>query len=935
MRARQMVNERMTQARALPNVSTPPTLLQPIATANRIMNIGLSSKTVPLIDMSVQAQWTIVPRLTGVPGVANVSIWGQRNRQVQVQVDPARLHDKSVTLEQVVKTAGEAVWASPLTYLNSSTPGTGGFIDMPNQRLNVRHVFPITAAADFANIPVVGTSLALREVADVVEAHQPLIGDAILKDGPGVLLVVEKYPGFNTVEVTKGVEAALAELRPGMTGIDVDTAIYRPASFIERATGNLSNAILIAAILAVIGLAALLGSWRATLVAATSIAVSLAAACLVFYLRGTNLNMIVVAGLLMAIAAVVDDAIVDAGNILRRLRETDAGEARPVWRIIASASTEIRGPMLYATLIGVIAMVPLLLMEGLSAELFRPVAWSYITAVVISLVVATTVTPALAMVLSPKAPVAQQGESALAGRLRRLYGRLAGPAMRSPGPAYALVAAGVLLGVLIWTQQQHAMVPSFKETDVFIEVEAPPGTSLQAMERTAGALIHDLRAIPGVRDAAAQIGRALLSHELADVNSAEVWVSLDPNANYETALAAMRSAVGAHPEISGDVQTFLSKRMRESVTGEDQAISVRIYGEDLGILRSKAQEIKQALAKIDGIKKPEIEPQAEQQAIDVEVDLDKARAYGLKPGDVRRAASALIGGITVGSLFQEQKVFDVVVWGRPDIRKNLDDIQNLMVDTESGTQVRLADVARVATVNTPSVIHRQNASRRIDVEAEISGRSLAAVTEEAKRVIKDGAFPFEYHAEVLGEQVERQAAVRSMYSYLIAAAIAIILLLQAALGSWRLAGLMVVGAPVATLGGFLAAYLAGGALSLGSLVGFFALLSLAVRNGIMLIKHLQSLEQQEPGQASGLVLRAAGERLPAVLASAITIGLIVLPFAVLGDIAGLEILHPAAVVILGGLVTSTILTLFVVPALYPRFVAKAAAEVPALAAKAA
>src|SRR3954453_14072343 len=232
MRARQMVNERMTQARALPNVSTPPTLLQPVATANRIMNVGLSSKSVSLIDMSTQAQWTVVPRLTGVPGVANVSIWGQRNRQVQVQVDPARLHEHSVTLDQIVKTAGAALWSSPLTYLNSSTPGTGGFIDPPNQRLNVRHVFPITAAADFANIPVAGTSLALHDVADVVESHQPLIGDAILKDGPGLLLVVEKYPGFNTLEVTKGVEAALAELRPGMQEISVNTEIYRPAGFI-------------------------------------------------------------------------------------------------------------------------------------------------------------------------------------------------------------------------------------------------------------------------------------------------------------------------------------------------------------------------------------------------------------------------------------------------------------------------------------------------------------------------------------------------------------------------------------------------------------------------------------------------------------------------------------------------------------------------------
>ena len=926
MKARQMVNERMTQARALPNVSTPPTLLQPVATANRIMNIGLSSKTVSLIDMSVQAQWTVVPRLTGVPGVANVSIWGQRNRQVQVLVDPAKLHENGVTVDQIVKTAGEAVWSSPLTYLNSSTPGTGGFIDTPNQRLSVRHVFPITAAEDFAKIPVTGTSIALRDVADVVESHQPLIGGAILKDGPGLLLVVEKYPGFNTVEVTKGVEAALAELRPGMAGIDIDIGIYRPAGFIERATSNLSTAVLIAAILAVVALGALLGSWRATVVAAVSITLSLAAAGSVFYLRGVNLNMMVLAGLLMAVAAVVDDAIADADNIMRRLRETD-GETRPAWRIIASAALEIRGPMLYATLICVIGVAPLLLMEGLTAQLFKPLALAYITAVLLSMVVATVVTPALAMVLAPRTPVPQPSASPQAGpvvmaKLLGFHQRLALTPLSSPVAAYLLVIGGVLLGGLIWTQQEHTLIPAFRETDVFIELQGPPGTSLQAMERSTGSLIHDLRVLPGVRNAAAQIGRALLSHELADVDSAAVWVSLDPKADYENMLANIRRVVGLHPEINGEVQTFLSKRMRESVTGEDQAISVRIYGENLDILRAKAKEIQGILAKIDGVRNPQIEPQPEQQSIDIEVDLDKARAVGLKPGDVRRNASALAGGITVGSLFQEQKVFDVVIWGRPEIRKDLKDIQNMMIDTESGTQVRLGDVAHVATVSAPSVIHRQGASRRMDVEADVSGRSLAAVTEEARRLIKTSAFPFEYHAEVLGEHVERQAATKSLYSYLIAAAITIVLLLQAALGSWRLAGLIVVGAPVATLGGFVAMALSGGGLSLGALIGLVVVLGLGVRNGIMQIRHLQYLEQQSAEPTSSLVSRGVHDRLPAVLASTITIGVIALPFAVFGNIAGLEILHPAALVILGGLVTSTILTVFVVPALYPRFVVK-------------
>ena len=925
MRARQMVNERMTQARALPNVSTPPTLLQTVATASRIMNIGLSSKSVSLIDMSVLAQWTIVPRLTGVPGVANVSIWGQRNRQVQVLVDPVKLHRNGVTLDQVVKTAGEAVWSSPLTYLNSSTPGTGGFIDTPNQRLNIRHVFPITAAEDFASIPVVGTSLELRKVADVVEGHQPLIGDAILKDGPGLLLVIEKAPGYNTVEVTKNVEAALDELRPGMTGIDVDTGIYRPASFIERATSNLSTASLIAAFLAIVALSAVLGSWRATLVAATSLTLSLVAAASVLYLRGANFNMMVVAGLLTAIAAVVDDAIVDVENILARLRQRNPGGSRPpTWRIITDAAIEIRRPMLYATLIGVVAVAPVLLMQGLSAAFFKPLVWSYIIAIVVSLLVATAVTPALTMLLSARASGPLSGGSAFLGGIQRLYSRMAGPALRSPALALACVAAGIVVAVLAWSQLERSLIPSFKETDVFVELQAPAGTSVQAMDRLTTALIRDLRAVPGVRNAAAQIGRALLSHEVSDANSAQVWVSLDPKADYKATLEAVQQVVAAQPGVDGEVQAYLSKKMREGVTGEDQAISVRVYGEDLGILRSKAEEIRQVLAGISGVKSPEVEPQPEQQEISVEVDLEKAREYGLKPGDVRRAASALVGGITVGSLFQEQKVFDVVIWGHPDIRKDLNDVQNLLIDTESGAQVRLRDVAKVSSVAAPSVIHRQGVSRRIDVEAAVSGRSVDAVTREARRRIREVAFPFEYHAEVLGEYVERSAAWRSVYSYLIAAVVAIVLLLHAALGSWRLAALLILGAPVAALGGFVAASLGGGVLTLGSFLGFLAILGLALRNGIIQIRRFQDLEQQDAGRGSSL-MRGVEERLRPVVASTITIGAIVLPFVALGNVAGLEILHPAAVVILGGLVTSAIFVLFVLPALYPRFAAAIAA----------
>ncbi len=923
LKARQMVQERLVQAHALPNVSSPPILQQQVSSASRILNVGLSSKSVSLMDMSVQARWTIVPRLVGVQGVANVSVYGLRNRQLQVLVDPAKLHSKGVTLEQVVKTAGESVWASPLTFLNSSTPGSGGFIDTPNQRLGVRHISPTVSAESFAKVPVYGTSLALGDITNVVEDSQPLIGDAILKDGPGLMLVIEKFPGANTGEVTRAVEAALAELAPGMKGIEVDTTFYRPAGFIERATQNLSTGLLFAYVLLIAGVFALLGSWRAALIAAVTMPLSLFAAGYVLHLRGINVNMMVVAGCLLAIAVIIDDAIHDVENMLRRLRQTHRDAGHTSLSIIVKAALEVRGPMLYATIIIVLLVAPVLFMRGPAAAFFEPLIWSFIIAVMASMAVALVVTPALAALLLSHESQAQRNEPGfIIDALQRAYDKVAEPVTRSPLPTYVLAAATICAGYLIWTQVERSMVPSFKETDVVIEWNSASGTSLVAMSRSTSAVMGELRAIPGVRSAAAHVGRAVLSDDAADVNSAEIWVSIDPAADYNATLAAMEKVVDGHPGMEGEVTTFLSKKMREALTGGDEQITVRVYGHDLGIIRAKAEEIKSILSKIDGIDDPKVEVSVDKTTIEVKVDLDKARVYGLKPGDVRRAASTMVAGITVGGLFEDQKVFDVVVWGAPEIRANVASIRDILIDVETpkGTQVRLADVADVKTVSSPGMIKRQGVSRRIDVGADVKGRDLAEVSREVARRIKDVSFPFEYHAQVLGEHFSRRAALKPLGGYAVAAVIVALLVLQAALGSWRLALLSTLSIPVVVFGGLITTVIGGGVFSLGSLLGITAVLALTARNGIILIRHFQSLEQIESvpfGEA--LVIRGVRERFLPIVTSALCLCLFFLPFVFLGNIAGLEIVHPMAVAILGGVVMSLLVTLAAIPALYLRF----------------
>jgi Cu/Ag efflux pump CusA len=922
MKARQMVQERLTQAHALPNVSSPPVMLQPVSSTSRVMNIGLSSKSVSLIDVSIQARWNIAPRLAGVPGVANVSIWGQRERQVQVLVDGRNLLKKGVKLEQVIKTTGEAVWSSPLTYLNSSTPGTGGFIETPNQRLSIRHQLPISTVSTFAKVPLSGTTVRVGDVAFLAEGHQALIGDAIIGDGPGLMLAIEKFPGFNTSDVTRGVERAMEELKPGLPGIDINTRIYHPASFIERATGNLGKAAIISIILVAVVLGLLMGSWRAAVIALAAILMSFVAAGLLLQAAGISLSMMVIGGLLMASGVVVHDGILDADNMLRRLRAPR--EEQSSFLVLARAMLETRRPMLYASLIVVLAVVPVLFMQSRSAAFFAPMAWAYIAAVAVSMLVALIVTPALAaLLLANTAPNVKS--DAPIDRLAGIFDRVGGSVLRWP---IACIGAGVVAAIAsfaILTPLERNLVPSFRETDLLVEWQGTPGTSLQAMMRSTEGLIHDLKQIPGVQNANANLGRALLCNceHAADVNTGQVWVNIDPNAQYETVVDAVEAAVTAYPGMRGQVETYLSTRLREALTGDTDSITVRVYGKSLDIIRAKAEEIRAAIAKIQGIENARVEQPVEEPAIEVKVDVDRAADFGLKPGDVRRATSALVGGITVGALFEEQKVFDVVVWGRPELRDNIEDIRNLMISSEDGSLARLDQVADVRVAPATSIIRRQGASRRIDVMAKVDERALGDVADEVNRTVKQIAFPFEHRAEVLGEYKEQRASLRSIYGYVVAAAIVMFLLLQAVLRSWKLTALSLFGVPIALLGCLAVIPLTEeSTLSLGSVLGVAAVLALTVRQGVGLIAHFQHLQLKE-GEPFGeaLVRRGVREQFPVIMASSLATLALMLPFAVMGDVAGLEIAHPLAVVVLGGVVTATLGILLMLPALYVRFAA--------------
>jgi CzcA family heavy metal efflux pump len=924
LRARQLVQERLAiVAPSLPTWAAPPVMLAPVSATGRAMHIGMTSNNHSLIAMSMTAYWTIRARLLRVPGVANVAIWNERLQLMSVQVEPPKLAANGVTLDQVMETTADAVDSGLLRFSSGSVIGTGGTLDTPNQRIGVRNVLPIVTPADLARVPVTksgGTTVRLGDVARVVEEHQPLIGDAVINSEPGILLVVEKLPSANTLELTRGVEDAIKELQPGLPDITFDTKVFQQADFVKLAIDNLSEALVLGFLLVVVILGLFLFEWRVALISLLTIPLSLMATMLVLYWQGTTVNTMTLAGLVIALGAVVDDAIIDVENIVRRLRQHRlSGSDRSTASVILEASLEVRSPIVYATLIIVAAAIPVFMLVGLTGAFFRPLALSYTLAIVASMVVALTLTPALTLILLRKAPV-ERHESPIVKWLHAGYTKLLARVVGKPSRAYVAFGLVTILGLGLFPQLGQNLFPAFKERDFLMHWVGVPGTSDAETARTTTAVSREIRAIPGVRSFGAHIGQALLGEEVFGVNFGENWISLDPSADYEETLGEIEEVADGYPGLFREVQTYLDERIEEVLTGSKEPIVIRVYGEDLGVLRSKSQEIVKILAGIDGVKDAHTDISSDIPQIEVRTNLAEAEKYGLKPGDVRRAAATLMAGEEVGDIFRAGRAYDVVVWGTPETRTSVTSVRNLPIDTPSGTPVRLMNVASVELKPNPNAIERQGDSRRLDVGANVEGRDLGSVVRELNQKLQAVKYDRGYHAEVLGEYQERQAAQSRLLASGLIAGVLILLLLQASFRSWRLAILVFLTLPMALVGGVLAAWLGGGILSLGSLVGFFTVFGIAARNGILLINHCQHLEREE-GMSFGpaLVIRGARERLSPILMTTLATGLALVPLVVLGLRPGQEIEHPLAVVILGGLFTSTLLNLFVLPSLYLRF----------------
>jgi len=911
--ARQMVQERITLvAGSLPSVAKPPVILPPLSSTSRALKIGISSEKLSQMEMTTLAKWTIRPRLMSITGVANVAIWGERDRQLQVLVNPDRLRAHNVTLDQVRKAAGDAVELAG-----------GGFLDTPNQRLAISHISPIETAEDLARIVVAfrnGAALRLGDVADVVEGFGAPIGDAIINDGPGILLIVEKQPWANTLEVTRNVEAALDALRPGLKDLHIDSTIFRPAGFIEKSIENLNRALLFGCVLVVIVLAFFLYDWHTAVISALAIPCSLIGAALVLHYRGGTINTMVLAGLVIAVGEVVDDAIVDVENIMRRLRlNRAAGNPRSAFDVVLGASLEVRIAVVYGSLIVVLVLMPVFFLPGLSGKFFQPLALSYILAIIASLFVALTVTPALCLIILPRAALHEK-ESPLVVWLKRGYLAILPGLVRRPNLAILILvctlgASGAILPLL-----GEEFLPKFKEYDFLMHFVEKPGTSVEAMDRITIRASKELRAIPGVKNFGAHIGRAEVADEVVGTNFTELWISVDPEVDYDATVAHIQETVEGYPGLYRDVLTYLRERIKEVLTGTSATVVLRIYGPDLAVLQQKAKEIAGAIGGVDGIVDLHVQPLTMIPQVEIKFRPEAAAQFGLAPGDVRRAATTLIKSAKVGEIYQGQKIFDVVVWGTPEVRHDVSALQRLVIDTPTGGHVPMKDVADIYVAPTPNHITREANSRHIDVSCNVSGRDLGSVAREIASKVRAVDFDAGYHPEILGEYAERQQSRNRLLGVAALSAIGIFFIVYADFASVRLALLLMLCLPIALTGSVFSALFSGGVLSLGSIVGFVTVLGIVGRNGIMLISHYRHLETEEKMPfGEELIVRGAMERLSPILMTALTTALALLPIVIGGNRPGQEIEHPMAIVIMGGLVTSTLLNLLFMPALYWKF----------------
>lgn len=907
-RARQIVAEKLqTVSSALPAGLAAPVLAPVSSVMGEIMMVGLRGPD-PQALRTV-ADWTVRRRLLSVPGVAQVIPIGGEVRQYQVIPDPIRLRAAGVTLAELTAATRRA-----------SAVSSGGIYAASGQEVAIRGLARARTAEDLEQSAVGvrgGAPVLIGQLATVRIGAAPKIGTGSINAEPGVVMAVQKQPGANTLELTGRVEAALADVsRTLPEGVTIETDLFRQADFISVAVRNVTLALRDGAILVVIVLLAFLGRWQTTAISVVAIPLSLAVAILAMAAFGIAVNTMTLGGLAIAVGVLVDDAIIDVENVFRRLRQWRANPGRrSALRVVFAASREVRGSILYATAIIIIVFLPLFFLESVEGRLLRPLGTAYVVATLASLVVAMTVTPVLCYLLLPAAAT-DAGESRLLRWLSERYRWTLARVLDRPGRVVAAAGAALAVTVVATPYLGTAFLPEFNEGALTISVVTVPGTSLAEADAIGNRVERILLAEPGVRSTDRRQGRAELDEHAQGSNAAEIDVTLQPDVDRAGLSEALRKEFSAIPGTNITIGQPIEHRIDHLLSGTRANIAVKIFGPDLHRLRELGTQVQEALTPVRGLVDLQLEQQSDVPELRIEADRGALGRHGLAAADLAETIDVALGGEQVGELLEEGRRTALVVRADDFLRADPTAIGQLAVTTPTGRAIPLAHLASIRMDRGPNTVSRENGQRKIVVQANVAGRDLGGAVADIQRIVGSGVrLPEGYHVEYGGQFESQRESSRVLLSVSAVVGALIFLLLYAEFRSARIASLAMANLPLALIGGVAAIFLTTRIVSVASLVGFVTLFGIATRNGILLLSHYRQLRRRGVPLREA-VERGSEERLAAILMTALTAGLALIPLALGGGKPGNEIQTPMAIVILGGLLSATALNMLVVPALY-------------------
>ena len=918
---RQIVTEKLqTIQEQLPEGVFP--VLAPISSImGEIMLVGLTSEndTISALELRDLADWSLRPRLLSVAGVSQITVIGGNRKQYQIIVDPKKLLAYKLSFQDVED-----------VLKNENINTGGGFVFAKGQELIVKNIARFKSLTDIQQVVIKesnGIPILLRHIADIkIQGTAFKRGDASINTNAGVILSIQKQPNANTVRLTQRIEKEMVTLGQYLpSGVTLHTDIFKQSNFIESAIGNVKEALRDAAILVIIILVLFLMNFRTTFITLLSIPLSLCMTIIVFNYFGLSINTMTLGGLALAVGALVDDSIVDVENIFRRLKENKKkSPPEPVLKVIYQASIEVRAPIILATIIIIMVYIPLFAMGGIEGKLFIPFGIAYIVAILSSLLVSMTITPVLASYLLPNAPVMDKSDGILVRKLKNtVINHIYPKTLKKPW-----IPIGLTIGffttamIVLFFFTGNEFLPPFNEGSITINILSPPGTSLKESNRIGTIAETLLLKVPEVHTVGRRTGRAENDEHAEGVHSSEIELELNKSERRrEEILTDIRDKLNTLPGIVVNIGQPISHRIDHLLSGIRAQIAVKLFGEDLRILRLKAEEIKDVMASVPGVVDLFVEQQVLIPEVNIEVDRKKAQQFGISGGEVAELLEGALAGKVVGQVFKAQKRYDVILRFPDKDQKDIESLKNILITTPKGMVIPLKMIASVRQSKSPNQVLRENTKRRIVIQCNVSGRDLGSVISDIQTVIREKIdLPEEYFVQYGGQFESQQRATKLILILSLIPLFGIIALLYKEFNSWNLVLQNLTNIPFSLIGAVIAIHLTGGVASVPSLIAFITLCGLSSRNSILMLEHFLHLMKHEGERFDKkMVMRGASERLIPVLMTAMTSGLGFVPLLLAGHEAGKAILFPIAVVSFGGIVVSTLLDIFVTPALFWKF----------------